>query len=159
MISQCHFTRGILPLLLSTRQRRNDMNGRDDTRDLHHCCDCVSLQYGSRILAADCIRKGKRIRSRQADDATFFNRGLCDHAALTIPACPHISTSCATVAAQLASRLRRWPLCRKLEGRSRRSNAGKSGLITHLTVSKSNYGAKIDRNSVQLPMPRGSLIT
>ena len=62
----------ILPLLLSTRQRRNDMNGRDEACDVHHCCDCVSLQYGSRNLAADCIRKGKRIRSRQADDATFF---------------------------------------------------------------------------------------
>src|SRR6266496_4273230 len=117
MISQCHFTRGILPLLLSTRQRRNDMNGRDDTRDLHHCCDCVSLQYGSGNLAADCIRKDKRIRSRQADDATFFNRGLCDHAAFTVPACPRISASFATLVAQLASRLRRWPLCRKLEGR------------------------------------------
>jgi hypothetical protein len=48
------------------------MNRRNDARNLHDCRNCVSLQYGSGNLAADCIRKGKRIRSRQADDATFF---------------------------------------------------------------------------------------
>ena len=37
----------IVPLLVSTQQSQNDMNGRNVARDnTHHCCDCVSLQRG-----------------------------------------------------------------------------------------------------------------
>jgi hypothetical protein len=31
---------GIVPLLLSTRQRQSDMNQRNDALDVHDCCDC-----------------------------------------------------------------------------------------------------------------------
>jgi len=37
----------------------------------------------------------------------------------------HEKTVLELAAVESASRLRRWPLCRKLEGRSRRSNAGR----------------------------------
>ena len=33
-----YFTRQIVPLLLSTWQLQNDMNGRYDARDIRHCC-------------------------------------------------------------------------------------------------------------------------
>ena len=125
MISQ-YFTRGGFWLFWSPhsndkviRTERNDADA-----NTHRCRDCVSLQYGSGNLAADCIRKANGLDRVRLTMPLFVNRSLCDHAALTIPACPRISRSCATLAAQLASRLRRWPLCRKLEGRSKRSNAG-----------------------------------
>jgi hypothetical protein len=46
MISQ-YFTRQIVRLLLSTRQRQNDMSGRNDAYDARDCRSCFSLQYGS----------------------------------------------------------------------------------------------------------------
>jgi hypothetical protein len=45
--------REILPSLLSTRQRQNDMNGRNDVREnIHDCRDCTSFQRGSGNIAA-----------------------------------------------------------------------------------------------------------
>jgi hypothetical protein len=42
----------ILPLLLSTRQRQNDISGGNDADDnTHDCRDSVSLQRGSRNIA------------------------------------------------------------------------------------------------------------
>ena len=43
----------IVPLLVSTQQSQNDMKGRNDADDnIHHCRDCVPLQYSRDYTAA-----------------------------------------------------------------------------------------------------------
>src|SRR5439155_5668387 len=69
----------------------------DADANTHRCRDCVSSQYGSGNLAADRIRKANGLDRVRLTMPLFFNRSLCDHAALTIPACPRISRSCATL--------------------------------------------------------------
>ena len=41
IVSQ-YFTRRILRLLPSPRQRQSDMNGVNDACDVHDCCGCIS---------------------------------------------------------------------------------------------------------------------
>jgi hypothetical protein len=47
----------IVPLLVSTQQSQNDMKGRNDAgANIHDCCNCFSLQYGSGDAAARHLR-------------------------------------------------------------------------------------------------------
>jgi len=52
-----YFTRDpILPFLLSTPQRENDMNGRNYADDAPDCCDCFCLQHGGGCTAGSHMR-------------------------------------------------------------------------------------------------------
>jgi len=52
-----YFTRDpILPFLLSTPQRENDMNGRNYADDAPDCFDCFCLQHGGGCTAGSHMR-------------------------------------------------------------------------------------------------------